>query len=129
MRCRTRQHELASSLGEQPEDLRARHQAELAAGLAYRTAYQQEETVLLAAGHDPDDPALMRSFIASRPSIATPIGDADSFLYAEPARLIDRLPLLLAGLSLAVITALILERWDTRRSAARRLEEADAAAG
>lgn len=122
--CRTRQHALASSLGEQPEDLRARHQAELAAGLAYRAAYQQEEAALIAAGRDPDDPALMRDFAAGRQPIATPAGDADSYLVAEPARLIDRIPLWIGALSLAIAAALVVEWLDRRRSAHRPGDDA-----
>lgn len=124
--CRSRQQALAGSLGEQPEELRARHRAELAAGLAYREAYQQEEAALLAAGRDPDDPALMRDFAAGRPPIATPAGDADSYLVAEPARLIDRLPLWLGVLCLAASIALVVEWLDRRRSEARRPEDGPA---
>lgn len=112
--CHDRQHALETELGEKAASLRRQHQDELAAGLAYRKAYDAEEAAQLAAGMAYSDPDLMRAFFASHPPIATPTGREDTVTVDLPIRWYDMLPPTLGGLSALVLLAWALNRWDRR---------------
>ena len=116
--CRQRQQELAHKLHESEASLRARHQADLAHGLDFRSTYQADEAARLAAGATAADPNLDSTFLAAHPPIATPPGDEDAVFTPLPVRFIDAVPLWIAVLASIAVVAIALQHVDRRLLAA-----------
>lgn len=111
--CRTRQKSIEDSLPrENWPARRVQFDKDLAAGLSYQKAYQENETERLAAGTPVNDPQFYDAFDKQHGPIATPFGAEDKIILRE--KVIEVLParLFVAGL---LVFATVLAQARIRR--------------
>jgi hypothetical protein len=82
--CRRRQGRIEEHLpNDTPKELRSRFEAELAHGLRYQQSYQRYEEERIKKGASLDDPHFYDAFFAEHGQIASPIGNADTFVVTD----------------------------------------------
>lgn len=116
--CRQRQATIETTLpADETATLRPKFVAELKHGQDYQKAYQEHEAAQISAGKSIDDPHFYGGFHAKHGSIASPVGEEDTFKSEHRSPVGDSWPIVLLFAGAFAFGVALLLRWKAGRVA------------